>query len=270
RAPASIRAPSAGAPTTGTDRARSARGWPCARPWSAREAGSRRPLRLRLERPPALALLAVAAPGRRLAPTGGAAERRHQAQVGAEGARVALSREARVAALAVHLGPEDVHQRLTRGGRGERVERCLGLVEPALRDQVAREEERDRRALGMAPPEPPVEPGGALGLALAGVQALEALEEDDRRPPPRAALPHAPRREAAARTLEELARAHPRGHEVRVLARDREAEARRPPRLALGQRRLIAEPAQHPLLARERRRVVDAEQDLALHGDCLG
>src|SRR5439155_193953 len=105
---------------------------------------------------------------------------------------------------------------------------------------------------------------------LAGVQALEALEEDDRRPPPRAALPHAPRREAAARTLEELARAHPRGHEVRVLARDREAEARCPPRLALGQRRLIAEPAQHPLLARERRRVVDAEQDLALHGDRLG
>src|SRR5207247_2017882 len=183
RAPASIRAPSAGAPTTGTDRARSARGWPCARPWSAREAASRRPLRLRLERPPALALLAVAAPGRGLAPAGGAAKRRHQAQIGAEDARVALRREARVATLAVHLGPEDVHERVARGGRGERVERRFGVVEPALRDQVAREEKRDRRALGMAPPEPAVEPGGALGLALARVQALEALHEDDHRAP---------------------------------------------------------------------------------------
>src|SRR5437763_17403 len=87
---------------------------------------------------------------------------------------------------------------------------------------------------------------------------------------PRAALPHPPRREAAAGTLEELARTHPRGHEVRVLACDREAEARRPPRFALGQRRLIAEAPQDPLLARERRRVVDAEQDLALHGERLG
>src|SRR5206468_10839359 len=123
------------APPTGTDRARSARDWPCARPWSAHEAGSRRPLRLRLERPPALALLAVADPGRRLAPTGGAAERRHQAQVGAEGARVALGREARVAALAVHLGPEDVHEAMARGGGGERVQRRFGLIEPALRNQ---------------------------------------------------------------------------------------------------------------------------------------
>src|SRR5207249_1923583 len=65
-------------------------------------------------------------------------------------------------------------------------------------------------------------------------------------------------------------RTHPRGHEVRVLACDREAEARRPPRFALGQRRLIAEAPQDPLLARERRRVVDAEQDLALHGERLG
>src|SRR5207244_1294417 len=155
------------------------------------------------------------------------AKRRPQAQVGAEGARVALRREARVAALAVHLGPEDVHERVARGGGGERVERRLGLVEPALRDQVAREEQRDRRALGMAPPEPAVEPGGALGLALARVQALEALQEDDRRPPPCAALPHPPRREAAARTLEEVARAHPGGHEARVTPRhgDRPAAA---------------------------------------------
>jgi len=70
-----------------------------------------------------------------------------------------------------------VHQRVARGGRGERVERRFGVVEPALRDQVAREEERDRRALGMAPPEPAVEPGGALGLALARVQPLEAEVE---------------------------------------------------------------------------------------------
>src|SRR5213592_5068330 len=191
-------------------------------------------------------------------------------QVGAEGARVGLRREARVAALPVHLGPEDVHEAVARRVRGERVQRRLGLVEFAVRDQVAREEERDRGALGMAPAETPVEPGGALGIALAGIQALETLEEDDRRPPARAALPHPPRREAAAGTLEELARTHPRGHEVRVLACDREAEARRPPRLALGQRRLIAEAPQDPVLARERRRVVDAEQDLALHGERLG
>jgi len=37
-----------------------------------------------------------------------------------------------------------VHQRVARGGCGERVERRLGLVEPALRDQVAREEECKR------------------------------------------------------------------------------------------------------------------------------
>src|SRR6266700_4191984 len=106
-----------------------------------------------------------------------------------------------------------------------------------------------RRRSETAPPEPAVEPGGALGLALARVQALEALQEDDHRPPPRAALPHPPRREAAARTLEEVARAHPGGHEARILARDGDQQARRPARLRLRQRRLVAEPAQHPLLA---------------------
>src|SRR5437762_2806030 len=88
--------------------------------------------------------------------------------------------------------------------------------------------------------------------------------------PPRAAFPHPPRREAAARTFEEVARAHPGGHEARILARDGDQQARRPARLRLRQRRLVAEPAQHPLLAHERRRVVDAEQDLALHDERLG
>src|SRR5439155_1379931 len=135
RAPASTRAPSAGAPTTARDRARSARASACARPWSARRAGSRRLLHLRLERPPPPTLLAVAAPGRDLAPAGGAAERRRQAEVGAEGARVGLRREARVAALPVHLGPEDVHEAVARRVRGERVQRRLGLVEFAVRER---------------------------------------------------------------------------------------------------------------------------------------
>src|SRR5207249_1850630 len=114
---------------------------------------------------------------------------------------------------------------------------------------------------------PPVDARGPLGAPLGGVRALDALEQHRGRAVARAAFPDAPCGQRLARTGEKIAGAHPGGHEPRILARERDEESRRAPGIGLGERCLVAEAAHHLLLAGERSRLADAQQELRLDGE---
>ena len=96
------------------------------------------------------------------------------------------------------------------------------------------------------------------------MQPLEPLEEHRRRLVTEGALPDPPRRDPSTGVREVIAGTHPRREERRLLAREPEEEARNAAPVRLGERGLVAEPAQRALLAGQRRGSPDAEHDLAL------